>query len=186
MRWLLPLLLSVPLAVPLSAQDREGNDTPGEWVVTHFEPFGIWTSICDERPDNGALSQRCYIRWVDVFSRAPKFAGQFVFITPEPNGPKVDFGMEPGTIYDPDGFRITSADDTIIWSTQRGGCLTGLACTFSGDDATPLVDAMQTGDAFRFTFTDRHGAPRNLTWPLKGFAPAYEDFVAQSDKRNLP
>jgi len=182
MRWTLALLLAAP---PALAQDIDGTDTPSNWKVTQYETFGLWNSICDERPEHGALKKRCYIRWVDVFSPAPDFAAQFLFVTPEPDGLQVDFGIEPGTFFAPDGFRITDSSGAVTWSTSRGGCLTGLACTFSGDEAAPLLSAMRYGDAFRFTFTDRHGAPRDLTWPLAGFAASLADFTAESRARNL-
>ncbi len=35
-------------ALPAPAQDRAGNDTPGDWVVTHHAHFGLWDSVCDE------------------------------------------------------------------------------------------------------------------------------------------
>ncbi|MEP2534100.1 hypothetical protein [Shimia sp.] len=183
MRWLIAFLM---LSTPLAAQDRDGNNTPGEWVVTHYETFGIWNSICDERPEQNGISQRCYIRWVDIFSPRPKFAAQFLFVTPEPDGPQVDFGIEAGTFFAPDGFRITDNNGAVLWSTARGGCLTGLTCTFAGADATPVLDAMHNGAEFRFTFTDRHATPQDLTWSLAGFAESYVDFVAQSQARNLP
>ncbi|MGX9349909.1 hypothetical protein ACS3QZ_01780 [Shimia sp. W99] len=183
MRWILPILLA---ATPLTAQDRQGNDTPGDWIVTHFATFGLWSSICDERIEDGTLRQRCYIRWVDVYSPRPDFAAQFLFITPETDGPSVEFGIEPGTFFAPDGFRITHTPDDVIWSTTRGGCLTGLSCVFSGPEVEPLLSAMQTGTAFRFTFTDRHGRAQDLTWPLIGFDAAFSDFETQSRSRNLP
>ena len=64
-------------AVPATAQDRAGNDTPGDWRVTHHAHFGLWDSVCDERDGlNGAAPERrCYVRYVDVFSPNPKLAG---------------------------------------------------------------------------------------------------------------
>lgn len=181
MRWIILFLFS---ALPALAQDLQGNDTAGNWRVTHHEIFGIWNSICDEREENGALKQRCYIRRAEVFSFRPKFAAQFVFITPEPEGFKVEFGMEPGTFFNPSGFRIDKDSET-IWRTRRPGCLTGLGCTFANQRAQDLLDAMQTGDAFRFVFRDRHGQSQDLTWPLDMFDAAWADFTAQSQQRNL-
>lgn len=172
-------------ALPAFAQDLQGNDTPGNWRVTHHQVFGIWTSICDEREENGTLRQRCYIRRVDVFSGRPKFAAQFMFITPEPEGTKIEFGMEPGTLFSPSGFRIDHGDQ-VIWRTRRPGCLTGLSCVFEGERAQDIVDAMHTGDAYRFVFRDRHGQARDLTWTLTGFDAAWADFNTQSQARNLP
>ncbi len=181
MRWLLFLLVA---AFPASAQDLQGNDTAGNWRVTHHDAFGIWTSICDEREERGNLVQRCYLRHVDVFSPKPDFAAQFVFITPENGGYKIAFGMEPGTFFPPDGFRIQAAQGD-IWHTRYPGCLTGLSCTFTGSGAQRLVDAMVAGETFRFTFRDRHGRWQDLGWSLQGFDTALADFHAQSRRRGL-
>ncbi|WP_298853319.1 hypothetical protein [uncultured Ruegeria sp.] len=181
MRWIILFLVS---ALPAFGQDLQGNDTAGNWRVTHHEIFGIWNSICDEREENGALRQRCYIRRAEVFSLRPKFAAQFVFITPEPEGFKVEFGIEPGTFYSPSGFRIDKGDET-IWRTRRPGCLTGLSCTFDDHRGQEVLDAMLNGDAYRFVFRDRHGQSQDLTWPLDTFGSAWADFTAQSQQRNL-
>ncbi|WP_235962939.1 invasion associated locus B family protein [Ruegeria haliotis] len=181
MRWVIPILFA---ALPAFAQDLQGNDTPGNWRVVHHEIFGIWNTICDEREEGGASKQRCYIRRVDVFSPRPKFGAQFVFITPEPEGIKIEFGMEAGTLFSPSGFRIERGDQ-IVWQTLRPGCLTGLSCTFEGQAADDLVGAMMTGDAYRFVFRDRHGQSQDLTWRLDGFDAAWADFKTQSQARNL-
>lgn len=181
MRWII-----LPLLYPISAiaQDLQGNDTAGNWRVTHYEAYGIWSSICDEREENGALRQRCYIRRADVFSLRPKFAAQFVFITPAPEGYEIEFGIEPGTLFNPSGFRIDQGED-VIWRTRRPGCLTGLSCTFAGEGAQDIIDAMLTGEAYRFVFRDRHGQSQDLTWSLDGFDAAWLDFRNQSDIRGL-
>lgn len=166
------------------AQDIEGNDTPGNWRVTHHAIFDIWNSICDEREEPTGLHQRCYLRRVEVFSPRPKFAAQFMFITQEADGPKVDFGMEAGTLFAPGAFRIEQGD-SVTWRTLRPGCLTGISCTYKGADAESLVAQLRTSDALRFTFRDRHGQPQDLTWPLTEFATALDDFHAQSRARNL-
>ena len=166
------------------AEDLQGNDTPGNWRVTHHTIHDIWNSMCDEREEQGALVQRCYLRRVDVFSPRPKFAAQFLFITPEAQGYKVEFGMEPGTLFSPNGFRIETMQGD-IWRTRFPGCLTGLSCTFSGASADSLIASMKDGDAFRFIFRDRHGRPQDLSWPLAGFDAAWDDFQEQSKARDL-
>ncbi|WP_095588783.1 invasion associated locus B family protein [Actibacterium ureilyticum] len=171
-------------ALPVLAQDLEGNDTPGNWRVKHFQTFGIWNSMCDEREENGTLNQRCYIRYVDVFSPRPEFAAQFLFIVAEEGRENVEFGLEPGTLFSPNGFRIDTGD-TVRWRTRRPGCLTGLSCTFRDDGAAELLGAMTEGDAMRFVFIDRHGNARDITWPLDGFADALADFRSQSRARAL-
>lgn len=178
MRWLLPLLLA---ASPALAQDLQGNDTAGNWRVTHHAIHDIWNVLCDEREEQGALVQRCYIRYVDVFSPRPKFGGMFLFVTPEP---KVDFGLEPGTLFLPGDFRIEDGG-TVTWQTNRPGCLTGLSCTFEAEDAETLLQRMQGGGEMRFTFRDRHGQAQDLSWPLVGFPAALADYQAELGKRGL-
>lgn len=140
--------------------------------------------MCDEREEAGTLRQRCYLRRVDVFSPRPDFAAQFLFITPQAQGYEVDFGMEAGTLFAPNGFRIETMQGD-VWRTRRIGCLTGLSCTFAGPDAAHLIDSMQDGDAFRFTFRDRHGQPQDLSWSLAAFDAAWADFQEQSGLRDL-
>lgn len=172
------------LSSPGHAQDRQGNDRPSDWIVTHFYKSGIWESICDERIEDGDLRQRCYIRNVDVFSPRPQFAAQFMFLTPENSGTRIEFGMEAGTLFDPNGFRIEDMGG-IRWKSQRPGCLTGLTCVFTGDDAQVLTETMLAGGFFLFTFIDRHGRPTELEWPLKGFDDAFEDFQNVAAVRGL-
>ena len=94
---------ALALALPATAQDRQGNDTPGDWIVDHTKHFGLWDSMCDHRMTGEEREQRCYIRYVDVFSPRPKFGAVFLFVTP---GPEVQIGLEPGTVFPPNGIRI--------------------------------------------------------------------------------
>jgi len=182
MRYALPILLL--FCLPALAQDRSGGDTAGSWRVTHHQIFGIWNVFCDEQLTGDTLEERCYIRRVDVFSPAPKFAAQFLFITPHADGFEIDFGMERGTAFEPDGFRIL-ADEGVIWSNERRGCLRGRNCNFTGEDAATLISMMETGESFRFTFTDRHGNPQDLNWELSGFPAALQDFRTVAAERGL-
>ncbi len=180
-RWILTALLCV-LGTAGYAQGRDGTDTASNWRVRHFESFGLWTSSCDEREEDGALAQRCYIRWVDVFSPRPDFAALFVFVTADADGFTVDFGTEPGTL-----FQRFAIDDgaTTSWSTLWPGCLTGLSCTFTGGSAAELLAAMQAGGVFAFDLFDRNGTWQELRWPLDGFDAAMADFLAALDARGL-
>lgn len=178
------LILALVVALPAAAQDRAGRDTPGEWRVTEFETFGIWESICDERGSGERVEQRCYIRRVDVFSPHPAFAAQFVFVTPGANGPTVSFGMERGTRFLPDGFRVDAGTGP-LWRPGGACPETITACTFEGDAAAALLAAMAEGKSFRFDFLDRHGAERHLDWPLAGFPDALAHFRREASARGL-
>ena len=169
--------------IPLAAwsQDRAGNDTPGEWVIDHHKAFGLWDSMCDHRTTDDLREERCYIRYVEVFSPRPQFGAQFFFLT---QGPSVEFGMEAGTLFNEDGFRIMR-DNSIAWAKPQAGCLVGLACLYEGQVANDLVHAMANGSVFAFNFIDRHGQPQALNWDLSQFAGALKDFNLQSAKRGL-
>ena len=175
------LLVALLFASPVAAQDRDGNDTPGEWVVDHYKAFGLWDSICDHRVTVDLREERCYLRYVEVFSRPPKFAAQFAFVTPEP---RVEFGMEPGTRYAEQGFRILRAGDA-VWAEPQAGCLVGLACIYDGEEAEALLDAMAGGETFAFDFTDRHGQNQARAWDLTAFAAARDDLARQAAARGL-
>lgn len=166
------------------AQGMDGSDRPGNWRVKVFETHGIWSTICDERHENGELRQRCYIRYVDVFSPRPDFAAMFLFVTPDAGNARVEFGLETGTLFDPNGFRI-EREGRPVWAAARPGCLVGLRCVFDGAQGSGLVKHMISGGAFRFAFRDRHGTARDLTWPLDGFAQAYAAYRKHASERGL-
>ena len=171
-------------ALPATAQDRQGNNTPGDWVVTHQQHFGLWDSVCDERTEDGTLRQRCYIRYVDVFSPRPDFAAHFLFIVPSPDGITIQYGSERGTRFAEAGNRIEK-DGATVWSTQRRGCLTGGNCEFDGQEAEDMYLALRGGGNWLFDFTDRHGKAQNRNWDLTPFDTAARDFETQSAARGL-
>lgn len=177
----LGLLLSLASALPLQAQDRAGRDTASDWVVTHYTPFGLWDSICDERDEGGTIVRRCYLRYVEVFSPRPKFAAQFIFVTPS----GVEIGLERGTRFAPDGMRIAHASGAPLHTITRASCLRGRACTFSGSDAAALLADMARGARFDFDFIDRHGQPQQLSWSLTRFASALSDYRSAARARGL-
>ncbi len=178
------LILAILAAPPAPAQDRAGRDTPGEWIVDHYRPFGLWDSICDHRTTGDVMGQRCYLRYVEVFSPRPTFAAQFVFVTP---GPEIEIGLERGTRFAPGGMRIEAGSAT-IWTTDRRGCMAprlGSSCVFTGEDAADLLAALTRGAAFLFDFTDRHAQPQSLRWDLTRFAYALADFEREAAARGL-
>ena len=180
-RLILCLLLA---SLPAAAQDREGRDTPGDWVVTHQQAFGLWDSVCDERPEGDAMHQRCYIRYVEVFSPRPNFAAHFVFVTPDGDGVRIEYGSEPGTRFVRDGHRIDRDGET-VWRPTQATCLTGGTCVFAGVQAADLYDALHAGGEWRFDFADRHGQVQSLSWDLAPFNAAAEDFETESAARGL-
>lgn len=180
MRLILALLLTLTLPLTAPAQDRAGRNTPGEWVVTQYTPHGLWDMICDQRD----AEQRCYLRYVEVFSPRPNFAAQFIFVTAEAGGYRVEFGVEAGTSFNPGGFRIEQ-NGAVLWSNRRPTCLRGADCFYAGGDADFLLSDMIAGDAFVFDFTDRHGTPRVLRWDLTRFGAAFNEFQSELAARGL-
>ena len=168
------------LAAPVIAQDRDGNDTPGEWVITHHKPYGLWDSFCDERRTGDLLEERCYLRYVDVFSPRPNFGALFVFVTPD----GVEIGLERGTRFEEDGMRIET-DGAMTWVENRRSCRRGGECVLEERDAQAFLDAASAGGALRFTFIDRHGAAQDLSWDLSQMEDALTDYRANAADRNL-
>jgi hypothetical protein len=166
------------------AQDRKVNNTTGDWVVTHQKHFGLWDSVCDERMEGEAMHRRCYIRYVDVFSPRPDFAAHFLFVTPESDGVRIEYGSEPGTRFARGGNRIERESEA-VWSTNRAACLTGGTCVFAGVEAAELYAMLKHGGTWRFDFADRHGHVQSLDWSLSPFAAAAEDFEAEAASRGL-
>lgn len=184
----LALLLLLGAVTPTFAQDAQGNDTPGDWVVTHYKPYGLWDSVCDQAMRDGVMIDRCYLRYVDVFSPAPKFAAQFVFIIPQKNGFKVEFGIEKGTLFKGEGLRVVN-DGKIVWKFDPNNCLNFGSCIFEGKEAVSLIDIMsksyQEKSVLMSDFSDRHGANQLLEWDLDRFSDAISDFKTQSHSRGL-
>ena len=174
-------LLFCLLTVPVAAQDRAGNDTPGEWKVTHHTAFGLWDSMCDERQSGETLEQRCYLRYVDVFSPHPKFGAIFAFIGPDNS---VEFGFEQGTAFKRNGFYAKTAG-TRSWTMPHRPCLFGGACQFEADQGAQLLETFSKADALVFDFVDRHGQAQVREWDMTVFAPALADHRAQSAARGL-
>ncbi len=178
MRLALALLM---IATTASAQDRAGRDTPGEWKITHHKPFGLWDSMCDERQTGDVTEERCYLRYVDVFSPRPNFAAMFAFITPDN---RVEFGIEKGTTFSESGFRLEK-DGAAIWAFGKDRCLSGGTCSFTGDAATALKAQMRAADRFVFDFVDRHGQARVLEWDMTRFSDALAVTDEQAHARGL-
>lgn len=184
-------LLSVIFFAPLHtafATDADGNDTPGDWVVTHYKPYGLWDTICDEAIRKGKKVERCYIRYVDVFSPAPKFAAQYVFIEPQGQGYKVEFGIEPGTTFNGASLMVQDGEN-IVWDYNPNDCLERGECFLTGNDAEIFIQSMADTKSSEpilvSDFNDRHGTDQVLQWGISKFADALEDFQNESDKRGL-
>lgn len=181
-------LIALLLASPLAAQDRDGNDTAGEWRIDHHKAFGLWDSMCDWRETDGVTEKRCYLRYVDVFSPRPKFAAVFTFITPEPSGYKISFGIEPNTAYKQNGLRI-DANGTTTWALDNINCTRQSECIWTGDAADTFINALKEPSdpaaVLVQDFFDRHGQEQLLQWDLAPFAPALADFDAQVAERGL-
>jgi len=175
----LPFILSL-IAAPLFAQDRAGNDTPGEWVVTHHKPFGLWDSFCDERTTGDLVEQRCYLRYVEVYSPRPNFGALFVFITPD----GVEFGMERGIRFPEDGLRIEQAGAT-VWAENSRSCRRGGDCTLTGTAAQSFLETVSNGGVLRFEFTDRTGTAQDLSWDLSQMDMAVTDYRENARARDL-
>ena len=182
------LLILTLLATPLVAQDRAGNDTAGEWRIDHHKAFGLWDSMCDWRETDGIREKRCYLRYVDVFSPRPNFAAVFTFVTPEPDGYRVELGIEPNTAYKKGGLRI-DAGDTTTWQQQDINCTRFTECVWTGPAAQTLISALKapTGEPTYLIqdFFDRYGQEQFLKWDLAPFADALADFDAQVAERGL-
>jgi len=174
------LSLTIAIAFPVIAQDRDGNDTPGEWIVTHQKAFGLWDSFCDERTTGDLLEERCYVRYVDVFSKRPNFGAMFFFLTPG----EIEFGLERGMEFEPDGFRV-ERDGEVVWQETRRPCLAGRECKLTAQDAADFEALLEKGGEMQFTFTDPDGNPRDLTWNIDRMDETLADFRAQAVARGL-
>lgn len=166
------------------AQDRAGNDTASDWIAQHFTSFGLWDSVCDERVENTVLKQRCYLRYVEVYSPRPNFLATFAFIFTEDGQSVIEMGFEKRTRYNKDGFRVEK-DGKTIWALDDA-CLTTSSCRLTGARAQSLLSELSRGDMLIQDFRDRTQQDRVLTWDLSQFAEALADYrMAAADRALL-
>lgn len=174
--------LCLHLASSTIAQDLQGRDTASNWRVKHHTTHGVWNSICDEREEYGALKQRCYIRWVDVYAERPKFGALFTFITPRDGAPTgqhvVMFGPELGTVFLPNGFVVKRGDD-VTWRMTGTKCLLLADCDLTEQQSKDALQAMLSGTEMEFSFVDKHLRRFDLIWSLDGFSDAFETYQKQ-------
>ncbi len=180
----LALVAQLALVATAFAQDRNGADTPSDWAASHYKEFGIWKSVCDERDEDGTLAQRCYIRYADVFSQAPRFAAVFMFVFQKDRKTAIQYAFEQGTVYENDGLRI-DRDGQTVWTASEE-CRQGPNCLMTEPQTvSSTLEAFSGGGELVQNFTDRHGSPRKLRWDLTGFEQALADYREQSTQRNL-
>lgn len=183
MRWLYLVLWCLMVPAATLAQDRSGRDRPSDWVVKHYAAFGLWDSICDERVESGDLVQRCYLRYVDVYSSRPRFGAVFAFVFANDGETDIEFGFERGVRYREGGFRI-ERDGKTVW-TLSNDCLRSGPCLFQQDDAASMLETFARGGRLVQHFTDRYGEIRRLQWDLWRFAEALEDYRGAAAQRAL-
>lgn len=180
------LLISICLLfLPITAiaQDRSGNDTASDWIAQHFVSFGLWDSVCDERIENDVLKQRCYLRYVDVYSPRPNFSATFVFVFTEAGQSVVEMGFERRTRYNDKGFRVEKNGET-VW-TFDDACLNTSKCRLTGASAKNYMSELSKGDMLVQDFRDRAGQDRVLNWDLSLFTEALADYRAAAAERSL-
>lgn len=180
---LLFAILFYALSSAAVAQDRAGRDTPSNWKVVHYVPFGLWDSICDERAEDDGIHQRCYLRYVEVYSPRPNFQATFAFVYPKAGHSIVEIGFERGTRYSDQGFRVMQGNEP-VW-TVDGDCLRSGPCRLTGHDAQDVLAQFVAGDTLVQAFRDRNGKVWRLEWDLSGFEAALKDYRQASGQRGL-
>lgn len=176
-------ILFCALSSATFAQDRAGRDTPSDWKVVHYVPFGLWDSVCDERAEDDEIRQRCYLRYVEVYSPRPNFLATFAFVYPEDGQSIVEFGFERRTRYDDRGFRVMKDHEAV--GTVDSECLRSSPCRLTGHNAQTLLEQFTAGDTLVQDFRDRNGKAWRLEWSLSRFGEALEDYHNASRQRGL-
>lgn len=174
-------LLFLPLTA--FAQDRSGNDTASDWIPQHYVSFGLWDSVCDERLENDALKQRCYLRYVEVYSPRPVFLASFAFIFTESGQSVVELGFEKSTRFNETGFRVEN-DGKTVWAFNDP-CLSTSKCRMTGEKAQSFLSQLSKGDTLVQEFRDRALQSRILSWDLSQFAEALADYREAAEERSL-
>ena len=175
-------LLLLAIAGCFAINPASADVNPWAWKVNYTGTHGIWKTICDEQNVEEEQLNRCYVRWVDVFSERPKFGALYVFITPENNGFAVDFSVEPGTTIVKDGFAIVDGEQP-IWKMERSSCLVHSDCKIRPDEMQSFFSAAERGEKIAFSLIDRYEQQFELNWSLDGFNEAMADLKKQLQKR---
>lgn len=165
------------------SQDRSGNDTASDWIARHYESFGLWDSVCDERMEVNQLKQRCYLRYVEVYSPRPNFLATFAFFFTENGQTIVELGFEKRTRFNENGFRVEK-DGQNIWAFNHT-CLNTTKCRLTGDEAQNFMAQLSAGDTLVQEFRDRTWKNHVLSWDLTLFAKAAANYQTAASKRLL-
>ncbi|MEO1746393.1 MAG: hypothetical protein AAFR13_07675, partial [Pseudomonadota bacterium] len=173
----LAIIASAPAAAKNTADDWK-------WVSEYYATYGEWTVACEHRSDDEA-AKRCYLRYVDVYSRDP-FGALFVFITDTAvEGLRFVFEYEPFTVFRAP-WTVVGADAEPGYTFSTSNCpRLGGECPIANDEAVALAAALRDGEALTFKFTTRTLTTFDLTWPSEGFGEALDDLAARSDERGL-
>ncbi|MEM9971909.1 MAG: hypothetical protein AAF762_12530 [Pseudomonadota bacterium] len=172
-----PIRLAMLLA--LTAYPVAAQDTAGAWAPTFTARHGAWDVTCDARGDGDTREERCYARYIDVYSPQPDFGVVFMFVEIIDAVPVVTLGREFETDLVATTLRITPG-----WERPAGLC-TGGPCEMTGEDAVAAVDALVAGGTMEVGFVDAKGGDQLRQWPAVGFAEAYADITREAAARGL-
>ncbi|MEM6711096.1 MAG: hypothetical protein AAF590_02315 [Pseudomonadota bacterium] len=165
--------------LPVSAQEAREPDTAGAWSPTFTARHGLWDVTCDARGQGEAREERCYVRYIDVYSPRPNFGVVFLFLEIEGGAPKISLGREFETDLEATTLRVLPG-----WERPEGVCLSG-PCEVLGPDALAMAEALAAGGMLEIGFTDMIDRNQLRQWPSDGFAQALEDVTREAVARGL-
>lgn len=162
------------LTLPIYAED-----TAGSWAPTFTSKHEKWDVACDAQGSGTAREERCYIRYIDIYSPHPDFGVVFLFLEIKNNTPLISIGREFETDLIATDLRIASD-----WQRPKNLC-TGGPCEIIGQNAKMFIDALIKGGTLQINFIDQMNMEQNRSWESLGFAAAYNDLTREAAARGL-
>lgn len=175
------LITFVALLTMSSMATAKNTNDDWKWKNTHYKTYGEWTTVCEDRSDDQSV-KRCYLRYVDAYSREP-FGAFFVFVTIVDKSPRFSFEFERGTKFTGNWTVMTSNQQ--IWSFDPANCPARGECILSPEQGATLAKSLAgPGAMLNFKFTDREDRHLDRDWPGDSqFANAFTDLQQQTAQR---
>lgn len=172
LRLLAAFCVAALFAAPAAAQENPNAK------VLHMQPHGEWEAWCVKR--HVEAKPDCFVANAVVYSPRPNFAAIVLYFRPpglQRDETEVRLGLEAQSLLAPGHVRIDGQD-----ALDTNNCLLPGSCTLSGAKAAALIAKMTAGEAMAWRHIDNLTKNVDLEMDLKGFAAAFAEVEAWTEK----
>lgn len=169
-----PLALAAIVVAPIAANAAENPDAK----VLHMKPHGAWEAWCVKR--HAEPKPDCFVANAVVYSPRPNFAAIVLYFRPpglQRDRIEARLGMEAQSALAPGHVKVDGAD-----ALDTAQCLLPGACTLKGEDAQALIDRFSSGAEVAWRHYDYAVKPVDIAMDLEGFAEAFAEVTAWTEK----